>query len=592
VIRRRAFTRVGALGALSAAFVVLLATPAFAHAVLLQTIPGEGGVLTTPPKTVTLRYNEQVEASLGAVRIYDSNAHRVDSGTITKPAPDTVQVAVPQLRAGAYVVTWRVISADSHPVQGSFTFQVGLAANATSPQVTGLATRLLHQQGGDTTLGAVDGVVRGALFAGLALLFGAAAFGILVWPGARHLRRTRQLVGLGWGLTAAATVAGVVVQGPYGAGLTLADAFKPDLIRQVLDTRYGQMALLRLALLVVAIPLLRLVGRRADEHPLPAWWAPTAGVLAAALALSVSLAGHARTGTLTGVAVPADVVHILAMGLWLGGLAVLAIAVFPGRQVDDLQEVVPRFSRLAFWCVAALVITGGFQAWRQVGSINALRNTDYGQILLVKSLVVLILVVVAALSRQIAGYLFPAPRRVAPAPVPVVAGGSDDLSGDGAVDDDWDEIDERHELKRLRRTVATEIVIAVAVIAVTAVLVNAAPAKIAQAQPGGAAGVTLKSDQVWVDITAAPGTAPAANDMHVTAINPAGAPVNPADVVATLDYPARHVAPLTIPLRRLGPGHYLSPGFTIPFKGTWRITAHVRFDQFTEVTIAGPLNIG
>jgi copper transport protein len=227
-----------------------------------------------------------------------------------------------------------------------------------------------------------------------------------------------------------------------------------------------------------------------------------------------------------------------------------------------------------------------------VGSINALRNTDYGQILLVKSLVVLILVVVAALSRQIAGYLFPAPQRPAPAPVPVVAGGSDDLSGDDPVDDDnWDEIDERHELKRLRRTVTAEIIIAVAVIAVTAVLVNAAPAKIAQSQPGGAAGVTLKSDQVWVDITAAPGTAPAANDMHVTAINPAGAPVNPADVVATLDYPARHVAPLTIPLRRLGAGHYLSPGFTIPFKGTWRITAHVRFDQFTEVTIAGPLNI-
>ena len=144
---------------------------------------------------------------------------------------------------------------------------------------------------------------------------------------------------------------------------------------------------------------------------------------------------------------------------------------------------------------------------------------------------------------------------------------------------------------RLSRTVAAELVIAIAVIAVIAVLVNAAPAKIAVANPGGATGVTLKSDQVWVDITAAPGLAPAANDVHVTAINPAGAPVNPAEVVVTLDYPARHVAPLTIPLRRLGPGHYLSPGFTIPFKGSWRITAHVRFDQFTEVTVAGPLPI-
>src|SRR5260370_19484937 len=245
---RRRLTRLGAIGALTAAFLVLLATPAFAHAVLLQTLPGEGAVLTNAPKTVTLRYSEQVEASLGAVRIYDSNSNRVDSGAITKPAPDVVQIAVPRLRAGAYVVTWRVISADSHPVQGSFTFQVGLAANATSRQVTGLATKLLRQQGGDTTLGAVNGVVRGSLFTGVALLIGAAAFGVLVWPAARRLRRTRQLVWGGWALTVGATVAGVMIQGPYGAGLSLGDVFTPDLIRQVLDTNYGHMAVLRLAL--------------------------------------------------------------------------------------------------------------------------------------------------------------------------------------------------------------------------------------------------------------------------------------------------------------------------------------------------------
>jgi copper transport protein len=588
---RRRLLRVGALGGLSVAFVVLLATPAFAHAVLLQTLPGEGAVLTSPPKTVTLRYSEQVEASLGAVRIYDTNANRVDSGTITKPAANTIQVAVPRLRDGAYVVTWRVISADSHPVQGSFTFQVGLAANATSRQVTGLATTLLRQQGGDRALGAVDGVVRGALFTGIALLVGAVGFGAVVWAGARPLRRTRQLVWGGWGLTVAATVAGILVQGPYGAGLTLADLFHPDLIRQVLDTRYGQMALLRLALLLLAVPVLRLVLRGAEEHPLPSWWNPTAGILAVGVALTITLAGHAQTGTLTILAVPADVIHVVAMGLWVGGLAVLAVAVFPGRQVRDLHAVVPRFSRLAVWCVAALVVTGGFQAWRQVGSIHALRNTDYGQILLVKLFVVLILVVVAALSRQIVGFLFPTPQRETHDPVPVVAGGSDDDAVDPTeTDEDWEQV-ERYELKRLRRSVFAEVGIAVVVIAVTAVLVNAAPAKIAQSQPGGATGVTLKSDRVWVDITAAPGVAPAANDIHVTAINPSGAPVNPADVVATLDFPSRHVAPLTIPLRRLGAGHYLSPGFTIPFKGTWRIAAHVRFDQFTEVTIAGPLNI-
>ncbi len=590
--------RAAALAALVVGVVVVLATPAFAHAVLLQTTPGEGAVLTTPPKTVSLRYDEQISVDPGSIRVYDAHGSRVDTGSITKPSPDVAAVAVhPHLADGAYVVTWRVISADTHPVQGAFTFQVGLAANATAPNVTGLAQQLLHKTGGDQTVGAVYGVARGALYAGLSLLIGAAAFAAVVFPGARSLRRTRQLVWAGWILTGTATVAAVLLQGSYGAGLGLGDVLRTDLIRGVLGTQFGHLSIVRLALLAGSVPLLRLLLRRPDRHPLPRWWAPTAAVVAVAVALTVALAGHAHTGDLTGFAVPADVIHILAMALWLGGLATLAYAVFPGRSVHDLRDAVPRFSRLALGSVAALVATGTFQAWRQVGSIHALRDTDYGHLLMIKVVIVLVLLVFAGFSRQIVGFLFTPPTRdLHDERVPVVAGGADDDLSVGrngqleADDDDW-ELDEVFELRRLRWSVYAEVFLAVLVIAVTAMLVNAPPAKVAAAQRGGngVTGITLKSAQVWVDVSVVPGVAPGANDVHVTAILPSGAPTNLDGLTMTIDYPSRHIAPLEIPLRRLGPGHYLSPGFTIPFAGSWRLTTHALVSQFDEVTLVGTL---
>jgi len=266
--------------------------------------------------------------------------------------------------------------------------------------------------------------------------------------------------------------------------------------------------------------------------------------------------------------------------------------VFPGRGVEELRKVVPRFSRAAMACVITLVVTGTFQAWRQVGSLHALRTTDYGQILLVKLVIVLVLIILAAMSRQVASYLFP-PTERAPvdSKVPVVAGGADDDPPER--DDEELELDQAFELRRLKRSVTFEVLVAIAVIVVTALLVNAAPAKVAASQTGtGASEVTLKSSRVWVSVYLTPGIAPGANDVHVSALLPSGAPLDIVNLTTSLDYPSRHIPPLEIPLRRLGSGHYLSPGFTIPFSGGWRLTSEVQLSEFTEVTLVGTLPVG
>src|SRR5947209_3243567 len=124
----RRLGRLAALLALSFGLVVLLATPAFAHATLLQTTPAASQVLTTSPKTIQLRFNEAVEVDAQSVRVFDQKSNRVDTGAPTTSG-DSVDVEVrDKLGDGSYVVTWRVISADSHPVQGAFAFQVGVSS--------------------------------------------------------------------------------------------------------------------------------------------------------------------------------------------------------------------------------------------------------------------------------------------------------------------------------------------------------------------------------------------------------------------------------------------------------------------------------
>ena len=358
-----------------------------------------------------LRFSEPVEVALGGIRVYSSERERVVTGSPEHPngSQSEVSVSLPKLSNGTYVVTWRVISADSHPVEGAYTFQVGPKATLTKKNAQGVANSLLSTTGGSTTVGVVYGIDRAALFGGLALLIGAPVFLVAVWPRGRTDRRAARVVWAGWLTVAVTTVLGIALEGIYASGLPLSKLFDPTVFRDVLDTRYGKVALVRLALLALAFPLLRVLLRRHDHEParpLRAWWMGAAGLVGAGLAMTPGIAGHADTGIQTGLAIPADLVHVAAMACWLGGLVMLCVAVLPRADADELRVVLPRYSALALGAVVALIVSGGYQAWRQVGSIDALKNTDYGRLLIAKLVVFVALVVAAAFSREIVNRRF------------------------------------------------------------------------------------------------------------------------------------------------------------------------------------------
>ena len=581
--------RAGAVVAVALTLVILGASPASAHATLLQSDPAPGGVLARSPSAITLRFDSQVSAALGAVRVYDRQGGRVDSGG-TDVQGAVVRLRVSGLAKGSYVVTWRVTSADTHPVAGAFTFQIGNAGNASSPAARNLAQRLLAQQGGDPVVGAAYGVTRWLVFAGLALLLGAAVFTLAVWPGTRSSRRARRLVIGGWLALVGGTVAGLFLYGPYAAGLGLGDVTRLSLLGHTGGIRFGQVAIGRLVLLVLALPVVYAatvppdrLGRRFARGV-----GPFGVVLAVALAATPGYAGHAVTGRWVAWAVVADTLHVLAVSVWLGGLVLLVAVLLPGRDLAGLRDALPRWSRLAAGCLAVIVASGTFQAWRQVGTLGALRSTDYGRLLIVKVILFAGMVVLASFSREIVLHLFPGARLGATRAVPVVAGGADDA----APGDDPRASDEDRTLRVLRRSVWVEIAVGAAVLAVTALLVNAPPAR-SDAATGTTANLvetTLKSSSLWVDVVFTPGKT-GANDLHVSVLKPNGKPETVQDLRLTLDLAARKIPPLVVPLTPLGTGHYLASGFTIPLSGTWRVTARPLLSQFDERTLTATVDL-
>jgi copper transport protein len=374
----------------------------------------------------------------------------------------------------------------------------------------------------------------------------------------------------------------------------------------VLDTRYGHVALVRLGLLVLAIPLLRMLLHRrpAAEHPLSVWWKLSALVVGAGLAVTPGIAGHASTGIQTGLAIPADLVHVAGMACWLGGLVMLCAAVLPRRKVDELREVLPRYSALALGAIVALVVSGGYQAWRQVGSIDELKSTDYGRLLIAKLVAFAALIVAAAFSREVVNRRF---RDLPPEededalvtaddPVLVGAGvggrrGSDGPPATGGYDGtdlDWDDdAEDEAEMTRLRRSVWVEVVIAVVILGLTAMLVNAAPARAQNTEP---VSLTLKSRQVWVYADIAPGAA-GPNDMHFTALPTGGGPATIADMTVQLTRPGEDLPPFSVPLQKLGAGHYYAPLYDIPYSGKWQMTIRVQLGQTDEAVLSSPFTL-
>ncbi|MFI2414008.1 copper resistance protein CopC [Streptomyces sp. NPDC018947] len=386
---------------LAAACALLAAAgPASAHAALTGSDPQQGAVVDKAPAQVSLTFSEAVSVDDDSLRVLDPKGARVDEGEpVGRGGTDYTVKLHAGLPDGTYTVAYQVVSADSHPVAGAYTFSIG-APSETSVSLSG-------QEAGGGIVGWLYGLGRYVSYAGFAVLAGGAAFVLACWPRGAGVRVLQRLVVAGWLVLTAGTLLLLLLRGSYTGSGKAGDVFDLGLLGQVLQTKTGASLVSRLLLLAAAALFLAVLfgaydkREDAEKRDLTFGLAVGGSVVAAGLAATWALSEHASVGLQAGLAMPVDVVHLLAVAGWLGGLTALLTALY--RAPADMPvpaSAVSRFSAVAFGSVVALVLTGVYQSWRQLGSWSALTDTRYGQLLLVKIALVVVMVGVAYLSRR------------------------------------------------------------------------------------------------------------------------------------------------------------------------------------------------
>jgi copper transport protein len=316
-----------------------------------------------------------------------------------------------------------------------------------------------------TLVGALMAVDRLVVATGLLVLLGGAGFLAVArlptpaWPLTRRVEgRAWWLLRVAWWATVVGTLAGLLLHGPFTAGLPLSRTLDPTLLAQTVGTRFGGIWALRILLLLLLVAFLHAWAQREHAWTRTSAWVAV-GVLAAALAVTPALSGHAAAGP-DAVGAVVGVVHFSAAAVWFGGLVLLGTCVLPRAEVGQLQAV-PRFSSAAFTAMVVIVVTGMAQSWRQLGTLQALGETAYGRLLLAKMAVFLLLLAVAARSRVLVRRRLTARALVgAAAPHQQAADAAPARPSHHDVESVW----------LLRRLVLAEVIIALVVLAVTALL--------------------------------------------------------------------------------------------------------------------------
>jgi copper transport protein len=557
------------------AAVVLSAGPASAHAELVGASPASGAALDRAPTQLRLDFSEGVTQIPSALRLLGSDGAPAALGA-SKVVGHTLTVELPgPLADGGYVFVYRVISADSHPVGGAVTFTVG--ADATAADAAAVAAAV--GPAGDSLVSALGGANRWASYLGVVLLLGVPAFVGLCRPAAVADPVLRALTVAGAALVALTALGSLPLQAARSAGTGLSGAFSDGVMDATLHTAYGECALARVLLVAVGLGALWAAVRLNSVRALG-----LAGAAAAAMLFTFSRSGHPAVGAHPALTMVLDAAHLAAVAVWLGGLVVLALRVLPAPAAD-CPDTLARWSPVAMSAVAVLVVTGSAQAWRELRSVDAVIESSYGRLVLLK--------VVGLVLRLALGEMGRRQVRQLSAPAPLMSASLGAALAERPADS----------TAALRRSVGLELGLAGAVLAATAALVvttpgvhaghssghaghagHSAAAEVTPAQvpaptakrsaPAVTGSVELPND-VRVEVTADPASAGAAI-LTIRTLNLSGDPLDAPEVTVTAALAEAGIAPITLTAIRSEPGRYTVDGTSLILPGTWKITVTVR----------------
>jgi copper transport protein len=505
---------------------VALAPAALAHAALVSSTPADGAQLDSSPSTVTMTFSETPDPKLSVVHVLDSGGTDVEAGLVANVQGGAKELGIavkPNLPDGVYTVSWRVVSqVDGHVTAGAFAFGVGVFA-------TRVGTTAVPSTPGPSPLSVVGKVL---LYAGLSLLVGAAATGLVAFGGRVPARRPLLVSA---GVFALAGAIAMVLAERATVGVPMRDLLSSGAGR-------AYIWLVVFALLTAGASVV------AATRPSTKTLTLAGGTAAAAMLVRV-IGGHAAAAGTEWVQVGVQWLHVLAVGVWVGGLLPVALLVRERRATGSppSESEVRRFSTMAACGLSVVVATGIVRAVSGMGVHEVLHifSTSYGTTLAIKVAVVAGLIGLGALNRYRS--------------IPRLAQHSGMLA----------------------RVLSLEIVAALVVFTMTGVLTGFAPRP---ASAGGAPRITeivaTGSDvatTMKVRLAVTPG-APGRNAYQFTPSDyDTGAPIRVVGVTLSFQAVGRpDVGASSIDLKAGSAGTWVGQGTQLSIQGVWTVTATIQ----------------
>jgi copper transport protein len=546
--------------ALLAALAACLVLPAraSAHAVLERTTPSASATTSSPPSEVSLTFSEGIEPRFAIVSVTDAGGHQVTAGAPAHPPGDGTTLVVPLkgVKQGWYLVYWRVISADGHPVRGAFTFAVG-PSPGPAPQ---FPIPSLSETAATPTLVIERWAMLLSLMTGIGLLM----FRLIIARPvpARVEGSTLRPVGIAAGVALlVCLVATPVYLFQSTAEFALRSATDiSGLVPLVRRSSFGR-AILDLELVVALLALCALAAvwldrPRRTQRSVVELLSLFAVIAAAGAALLIpGIAGHPATTSPAGLALSLDWVHLAAGSVWVGGLVGLLLlglrAGSDGRR-EILRVAVPRFSRTALVAMLLIIGTGVGASLLHLPTLDSLWTTSYGRAILVK-----VALLSGALALAGANLLVTRPAL------------RDELTRAwGAI---W-----------VRRLAGAEALLSAGIIAGAAVLTSVAPPSKALGKLGsnahsvgpGAVTRTVEEGAYQAVVRIDPNRAALPNTFTLK-LTRGGRPVRGADVTTTFDMLDMDMQQLAYTLPEASPGTYTRTAPALVMVGHWGITLHV-----------------
>jgi copper transport protein len=552
------------------------AQPASAHASIVASNPTPLQILSSPPPSVLLVFDEAVRPELSAVTVRGPDQARVLLGALSHGTYGLDYLLAPvagPMAAGDYQVTWRAVSTDDgHATTGSFTFRTLAATRARAGATVAAAAAVPPDSSGSRVL---YGIARWLAFLAFSCMVGGAFFVVGCRPEGRAHPALRRLVATGWWGLIATTVVLLTSYAGYAERAPLSKVLDGSSLDATLGTRIGSVLALRLAVLVAVAPVGWRLLRRSSTFA--TGLVLGLGALVASTWTAVSHSDGAPPLMVL------DVVHLVATAVWMGGLAAMGLVVLRRTEAGDARAAVERFSSAAVVSVVVLVATGCVQAWRQTGSLAAFRDNGYGELLLSKVSLVAVTLVLAGIAR------FRILRT-------------------------WSRSDGH--LGRLRQVVLAEAGLGIVVLTVTSVLVTTEPAREAHSQVLAArqaksvsaaraqvsstalTSASLSGDVPYdagigalgkgtVQVSVTP-TRPGPTQIHLTFLNAAGQPQPLLRLAVALRPVTGDHTTEAVNFTRLGPGHYVSEGASFSGTGQWQLGIALELPNgASDVAIAG-----